>query len=281
MSPDAAVPTDFRHMPPPTTVHSGGAIVAALERPIGGKRALPGHQAFFFTLLTAGIGPLIYDRWVWRQQSRGQRSRLWHLADHLAARGLPDYRADADRCGPKLTWLLPIIALAQAGLLAWALYTDRVRLTVLPDDPWFFAYCGLAALGYLVLAVDMAWHHHNVGRVVRKLELSETVPAWVPLPKVAPVLGAVLALAVGFYWAIPGIVGAAVLRREIERNGRTWAIDLAAGVRARPDLLDGPPPRLHAHLRQCETPRCAVDLSPSARFCPVCGEPARYPAVVT
>lgn len=268
-------------MPPPTTVHSGGAIIAALERPVGGKQPFAGYKAFVFALISVGVGSVIYDRWVWQQLARGQRSRLWHLADHLAARGLPDYRKDADRCGPKLTALVLLVAIVQACLFLWAIYTQRVRLTLWSYDPWFIAYVGLAAGGYLLIAVDMIWQHHNVVRLIRKLALSESVPDALPMPKPAPLLGAVLALAVGWYWAIPAIVGAAVLRREINRNGRKWAIDLATGVRAEPDLLDGPPPRLHADIRQCQTPRCATNLSPGAKFCPVCGAEARKGTPVT
>ncbi|MEM8876072.1 MAG: zinc ribbon domain-containing protein [Planctomycetota bacterium] len=268
-------------MPPPTTVHSGGAIVASLERPVGGKQPLSGPKTFVFALATAGIGPLLYDRFVWQQQARGQRSRLWHLADYLAARGLPDHRDDADRCGPKLTGLVLLIAIAQAALLAWSLYTGRIRLTLWSHDPWFFAYVGLAVAGYLAIALDMLLHHHLVARVVRQFGLSETVPTALPTPKPPLFVGAVLALAVGWYWAIPAILGSGVLRKEVDKNGRKWSVDLAAGVRAQPDLLDGPPPRLHANIRQCQTPRCATDLSPTAKFCPQCGVQARKVTLVT
>ena len=259
--------------------HAGGHEVSAGEALAMAERPLPAHRPWGLGLtlaaglLSLGLLPLL--RWpsTFGDRARGERHRLAGLG------GLVHVDADrhARRAGPSTPARVAayLAAGVMLGILVLTAWDGSVWQAVRGPNLWALAYAAAATVGYGAVVLDLVGHRRAVRRSLGVIGGDLYQPHALPLPTIGFTLAAVVAGALFVFWAVPMFLAGGLLRRWGHGDGRRAMLAAADAVRGRLDARDVAVPPNRVGQRLCRGEKCEAVLPPAAKFCPVCGTPAR------
>lgn len=281
---------------PPTELTRG--LLNALDRPALPSITPTAGGTLLAGLLSAGVYPAFALPRKWRKNLRWHQSTFWHLSEWAMVnvgveegrRLHRDTRARLPLALANMAILCSLVSLVTAAVgvsLGYRLvsFWHAGPIATL-SDPVFTTFNSGLLGAFLFTWLSVNAHLRRLHQARDALQRTGQLPSTAGKPvarwewglRPGPVLiGGLLLILAGFWWALPMVIAATAQRRALLAHNRGIRRQMAQRVRELLDRrrpLEQLPPVID-RVGVCRNAVCDATLPPDALFCPRCGMPQR------